>query len=232
VNLCIAEAPDADAWWILNPDTEPEPSALRLLVERLAAGDCDAVGGVLSFPDGRVQSVGGLWRGWAARAVSLGRDKSLSDVSMARAELERRQNYLSGASMLVSRRFRELAGPMREDYFLYCEEVEWCLRACARGARLGFASEARVMHRQGSTTGHDMSFRRQARMPVYLNERNRLLLTRDRFPSLLPLAAVVAFGLIFLRFARRGAWRQLSYAIDGWRAGLAGERGQPAWVRP
>ena len=23
VNVCLAAAPDADAWWILNPDTEP-----------------------------------------------------------------------------------------------------------------------------------------------------------------------------------------------------------------
>ena len=31
VNACIAAAPDADAWWILNPDTSPEPGALAAL---------------------------------------------------------------------------------------------------------------------------------------------------------------------------------------------------------
>jgi GT2 family glycosyltransferase len=230
VNLGVAESPAADAWWLLNPDTEPSPTALSRLVERLEAGHCEAVGGALCFPDGSVQSLGGHWRRWAARAVSIGRGPRSREGSVSASEVERWQNYLSGASMLASRRFWELAGPLREDYFLYCEEVEWCLRGQARGARLGYAPLAEVVHHQGTTTGASVDIRRQARMPVYLNERNRILLTRDRFPIWLPAAAVVAFLLIFLKFARRRAWAQLGYALEGWRAGLANERGRPAWV--
>lgn len=230
VNLGVSETPGADAWWVLNPDTEPRPSTLSWLLERLAAGSCDAVGGVLRFPDGSIQSFGGHWRRWAARAVSIGRGRAAGTRDIDVQEVERWQNYLSGASMLVTRRFEELAGPLREDYFLYCEEVEWCLRATARGARLGFAPCAEVVHHQGTTTGASINIREQSRMPVYLNERNRILLTRDHFPNWLPAAAVVAFLLIFLKFARRRAWTQLGYALEGWRAGLANERGRPAWV--
>ena len=132
--------------------------------------------------------------------------------------------------MLVGRRFWETAGPMREDYFLYCEEVEWCLRAIELGLRLGFAPKAVVLHQQGASTGASTDVRRQARTPVFLGERNRLILTRDRFPGALPMAVVAAFLLIFLRFARRGAWRQMGYAMAGWRAGLADERGPPDWI--
>jgi GT2 family glycosyltransferase len=230
VNVCLREAPGADAWWVLNPDTLPDPGALAAMVARLQRGDCDAVGSVVYADSGTIQSVGGLWRRALARAVSIGHGQPLDRLPALAGEVEARQNYLNGASMLVSARFVTVAGPMREDYFLYCEEVEWCLRAQARGLRLGFADDARVMHHQGTSTGYSAEIRRQGRMPVYLNERNRLLLTRDLTPGWLPLTAVLAIALLLARFARRGAWRQLGYALQGWRAGLRGERGIPAWV--
>ena len=62
VNRGVAETLDADAWWVLNPDTEPHPEAMARYVARLQAGDCDAVGGTLYLPSGEVQSHGGAWR--------------------------------------------------------------------------------------------------------------------------------------------------------------------------
>lgn len=229
VNLCLANAPAADAWWILNPDTEPAPDALQLMLARLVLGGCDAVGCTLYLPDGRVQSYGGLWRSWLARAESLGIGARL-EAAVDPAEVERVQNYLNGASMLVGRRFLDVAGPMREDYFLYCEEVEWCLRAVSRGLVLGFAQAARVLHRQGTTTGAGGARNRQPRLPVYLGERNKVLLTRDLFPRRVVVATVAAVALLLLRYGRYGAWRQIGYGLAGLRAGLGDERGRPAWL--
>jgi N-acetylglucosaminyl-diphospho-decaprenol L-rhamnosyltransferase len=70
----------------------------------------------------------------------------------------------------------------------------------------------------------------RSRQSVYLDERNKLLVTRDLFASRLPIAAAASFALIFLRFARRGAWKQVGYALQGWLAGLANRRGPPDWV--
>jgi len=226
VNRCLAQAPSVDAWWILNPDTEPQPGALAALMARLERGDCEAVGGKLYWADGRVQAYGGLWRPWLARAVSLGLGAPLA-AEVDAAAIERTQNYLNGASMLVGRRFLEAAGPMREDYFLYGEEVEWCLRAQVRGLRLGFAPEAEVLHGHGTTTGAGMARTRQPRLPVYLGERNKMLLTRDLFAARLPVAAAAALALLSLRYLGRGAWRQFGYALAGWWAGLRGRRGAP-----
>jgi GT2 family glycosyltransferase len=230
VNLCVLEAADADAWWVLNPDTSPRPDALDKLVDRLRRRDCGAVGAVMCSDAAVIQSVGGLWRSRLARAVSLGHGRTLDDLPALAHGIEARQNYLNGASMLIERDAWNRVGPMREDYFLYCEEVEWCLRARERGVALGFSPEAIVVHQQGTTTGNPRDKRRQGRIPVYLNERNRLLLTRDMTPGRLWLAAAMAFGLIFLRFARRGAWKQVGYAVRGWWAGLRDERGRPSWA--
>lgn len=229
VNIAMRASPDADAWWVLNPDTAPHEAALARLVERLQVGDCEAVGSTVHSPSGVVQNRGGVWNAWLARAVSLEQGLQLQ-AGRSPAELEARVNYLSGASMLVGRRFLERVGPMREDYFLYAEEVEWCLRAQQLGCTLGMAVEARIPHHQGSSTGSVSRIADRHHMPVYLDERNKMLLTRDRFPLRLPVAATSAFLLLFLRFARRGAWKQLGYAMSGWLAGLMNKRGKPPWL--
>jgi GT2 family glycosyltransferase len=214
---------------VLNPDTLPEPGALEALVERLGRGDCAAVGGPIRLPNGLVQTYGGLWQRPLARAVSLGHGRPATDP-VDPAEIEQRQNYLSGASMLVGRALLEAVGPMREDYFLYCEEVEWCLRAAAAGLRLGFAPDAVVVHKQGGSTGAAVDLRQRSRLSVYLNERNRVLVSRDSQPALLPLTMWTTLATLLLRFGKRGAWRQLGYALQGWWAGLSGKRGEPPWM--
>ncbi len=224
VNACISAAPDAEAWWILNPDAQPRPGALSAMVERLERGGCDAVGGPLLISEDRIQSYGGVWRPWLARAVSIGYAAPLRPAPAAEA-IETAQNYLNGASMLVGRRFLERAGRMREDYFLYCEEVEWCLRAGALGLRLGFAPGGVVLHHGGTSTGNTGALRTRSRLATYLGERNRLLLTRDLFPGRLLVAAPMAAALFTLRYGRALAFRQLGYAFAGWLAGLRNERG-------
>jgi N-acetylglucosaminyl-diphospho-decaprenol L-rhamnosyltransferase len=231
VNVCLAAAPAADAWWVLNPDTEADPDAMAALLRRLAVGDCDLIGGTVHSPEGRVESRGGRWWPRFARSASIGFGEPL-DGPVDAGEVERLAAYVSGACMLVSRRFLDAVGPMREDYFLYCEEVEWCLRGQARGLRLGYAPDARVLHHKGTTTGSVSDWKRRPKAPVYLDERNKILLTRDLFGEKLPVAALAALAILTLRFGKRRAWRQLGYAFEGWFAGLANRRGAPAWLRP
>jgi len=229
VNRAMAAAPKADAWWVLNPDTRPEPGALAALVARLDQGDCEAVGGVVMMTTGQVQSYGGYWQKRLARAVSLGYGTPAS-AQVDGGRIEGRQNYLNGACMLVGRAFAAAAGPMREDYFLYCEEVEWCLRARKAGMRLGFAGDALVLHKQGTSTGAHADLTTRSKLSVYLNERNRVLVSRDLYPQLLPLAVLTVLATSIIRFGKRRAWRQLGYAVQGWWAGGRNERGIPRWA--
>jgi N-acetylglucosaminyl-diphospho-decaprenol L-rhamnosyltransferase len=229
VNVCLVESPGAEAWWVLNPDTVPEPDAMAGLAAKLSDGTCEAVGCPLHLASGMVQSYGGRWQGWIARPVSIGHGNPLN-VPTDPVRVERSQNYLNGASMLIGRRFLVEVGLMREDYFLYCEEVEWCLRGVARGMRLGFAPDARVLHFQGTTTGAGGSLAGRSRLSIYLGERNKILTTRDCFPGRLPVATLSALLLHVWRFGRCGAWRQLGYGLAGLWAGLSGERGAPAWA--
>ena len=229
VNFCMDVNPDADGWWILNPDARPLPDALSALIARLSEGNCEAVGGVLYHENNVVQAYGGRWRGWLARSESIGIGARLSEPVNAK-NIEHSMNYLLGASMLVTKVFRQTVGPMREDYFLYCEEVEWFLRARRHGMRLGFAPQSLVAHVQGGTTGSAAAIRHRPKLPIYLDERNKLHVVRDTTPLRLPVAILAAFGLLTLRYLKHGAFRSWRYARAGWWGGVRGERGIPDWL--
>lgn len=230
INLCLEAAGIGfSAAWILNPDTEPEPGALAAMLRRLERGDVDGVGSMVISTDGRVQSYGGRWRSWLAVGGSIGL-RARADDPVDPAAIEAQQAYLSGASMLVSRRFIEVNGPMRADYFLYVEEVEWCLRARRRGLRLGFAPDAVVRHHQGTTTGWAGPFNERPKLSIYLDARNRVRLTQQMSPWFLPTAIAGILAHSLWRYGRRGAWRQVGYVFEGVLAGLRGECGRPAWA--
>ena len=226
-NRCIVARPGAGAWWIVNPDARPAPDAMALLVAQLSTGTVDAVGGTLLRDDGRVQAYGGRWNPRIARAVSIGSGASYDPAAAPGAEA---LDYILGASLMFTPRFLEVAGPMREDYFLYGEEVEWCLRAKARGLSLGIEPRAVISHAQGTTTGDGGAFARRPRLPVYLDQRNKILILRDTASSAVWLRAVGSLVALAARSVSHRGWRQFGYGVAGWFDGLRGRRGVPAWL--
>jgi N-acetylglucosaminyl-diphospho-decaprenol L-rhamnosyltransferase len=212
--------------WILNPDTRPEPGALSALIDHADAGSYGCVGSRLVLEEsGRIEMYGGTWRPMVARGVSLGFGAG-KDVAPDVAAIEARLEWVCGASLFASRDFVDQVGPMDERYFLYNEEVDWCMR---RGAlRLGYAHASIVHHGFGKATGSSLDSVRRSPLSVYLEERNRLLLTRKHAPSLYPLVLPATLALTAL-YVRKGAFRNFGYALLGWLAGALGCKGRP-WL--
>lgn len=230
INRCIAARPGQDYYWVLNSDTVPQPDALAAMIADLERRGLDAIGGPVVAPDGTIGTCGGGWLRWVAGPTAIGKGQP-ADPAPDTATVELRLAFISGASLLVTRHFIAAAGLMREDYFLYGEEVEWCLRARRRGLALGFSPGGAVLHFQGSTTGSGYGLAVQGRMPIYLNERNRVLILYDTEPE--PIVAIAAFGALLLigwRYGRRGAWRAMKIALTGWWDGLRNRRGKPGWL--
>jgi GT2 family glycosyltransferase len=229
VLTALADDPSWSAVWILNPDTEPEPGALAALLRRLDEGDYGIVGSRLVLKSqGFVQMYAGRWRPWLARGFNIGRGRPVEEIPDVDA-IEREMDYVCGASMLVRRSYIEAVGPMQEDYFLYAEEVDWCLR---RGSyRLGYAHDSIVVHEQGATIGTHADRRLRSGFSIFLDERSKLLLTRRFYPRIYPLVAIAALMLTF-QYLKARAYANFGHAISGWWAGLRGETGFPARFSP
>ena len=80
-----------------------------------------------------------------------------------------------GAAMTVSRKAIEQVGLMAEHYFLYYEELDWCLQLQKAGYKTWFAPESLIFHKESMSTG------KQSPLKEYFKTRNRLLLARRQF---------------------------------------------------
>lgn len=226
VNVSLAQLGPAGRWsalWILNPDTEPHPDALTALIARAREG-YGMVGSRLVLKETqRVQCYGGYWRPTMASARNIGMNAP-RDARPDIAALERRMDYVNGASLFATRACVDATGLLEERYFLYCEEIDWVFR---RGAhRLGYAHDSLVYHAHGATIGSNRNRRARSPLSVYLDERNRHLFTRRFYPARYPLVFLTTL-LFTLQYVRAGAFRNFGVALEGWFAGVRGEEGLP-----
>jgi GT2 family glycosyltransferase len=145
----------APAVLALDPDAVVPPGALSRLLSTLEAdASVAAVGPLIRNLDGTVQRHG-LFRPrpYTALIVLLG----LGRLPFLRREVERYYGVhargpatpvelLTGACLMFRRAAFAAVGPFDERFFVYCEDVDWCIRAGEAGWRLLFVPEVDVAH--------------------------------------------------------------------------------------
>lgn len=192
--------------WVLNNDTEVDPSALG---ELLAVADADrrvgAVGSVLLDMERR-QRV----RTWGGGSL----DRWTGRTCDARGAGDR-IDYLTAASVLLRSRAVRLVGDFDERYFFTWEDVDLCRRLVDGGWRLAVAERARVWHRWGGTL--------DALAPERLEEHAAGLVRFQRTHSPVPWLTTVPmlgwYGVTAVRRRTPALWRS---AWRGWRRGWRG----------
>jgi GT2 family glycosyltransferase len=159
---------------VINNDTLVEPDFLDPLVDVLLGdpGSAVATGTICYYPEkDTVQYGGGALIGWRASGFSKNVGNPYSTVAHAQVSPV---TFASGCLMLVrASDIREL-GMFDERFFLYCEDVELCLRFSRAGRRLLYVPQSRIFHR--------MVHRSERPLPYYFMFRNRLLLV-DLLPG-------------------------------------------------
>ncbi|MBL9058829.1 MAG: glycosyltransferase family 2 protein, partial [Mangrovicoccus sp.] len=220
----LARFPDIGHLWVLNPDSVVPPEALVALAARLGTGVPYALlGGRVAYvrPADMIQIDGGTVnrRTGVTGNLNLGLPDSTTPPPDPAAI-----DFIMGANMVASRAFYEAVGPMREDYFLYYEEVDWAMR---RGdLPLVYCEGFRIYHRAGSAIGSPTLSRIATPFSLYFKHRGRMMFLRRFFPRNAP------FGYAFtLAYAARLLVRHRAPAEA--RAVIAGAFGlaPPAAVR-
>lgn len=132
--------------WLLNPDTEVAPEALRSLVDELErAQDCGAAGSKIYYAGSppRIWSAGGSIDSAQMQIQMRGNGEADSPRWNAPTDCD----YLPGCSMLIRAEVFRTVGLLPEEYFMYFEETDWCCRARARGFRLRYVPQSVVVHK-------------------------------------------------------------------------------------
>lgn len=188
----LARDPEIQRFWILNPDSIAAPDTPYLFATAPAGPRQDFAlmsGRILYLGGGNdvIQTDGGRLRPTGVSASLNMRRRTSDTPEPDPATLD----YLSGASLVVSRRFYETVGPMTEDYFLYYEEVDWAMR---RGdLPLAWARGAFVWHRAGTSIGSGSLDRAPSDFSLYFLHRARMRFVWRFKPMNLPVA--LAFSL-------------------------------------
>ncbi|MFN7197106.1 MAG: glycosyltransferase family 2 protein, partial [Hylemonella sp.] len=202
--------------WVLNNDTVVQPDALQRALDRMAANPAIGLCGstLLYFDEPQmVQAFGGaIYSRWSGRSRHVGAFKTLADVPADGRAVEPQFSYVVGAAMLASRAFLERVGLMREDYFLYCEEIDWATRGEAANFRLGYAPSSVVLHKEGASIGTAASG--GSPLSLYYLFRNRLRFAW-RFHRLF-MPTVLFFCLLDVaKLLLRARWPQARAAMRG-----------------
>jgi GT2 family glycosyltransferase len=133
---------------LLNDDTTVEPGALRALVEALVArptwGACQAK--LLLMDDPRLLDTAGSFltsTGFLVHRGAFGPEERFTESEEIFAA--------KGAALLFRRAALSETGGFDPDFFAYFEETDLCWRLWLAGWAVGFAADARVLHRLGGT---------------------------------------------------------------------------------
>ncbi len=146
----------------LNPDCVVPPAALDRMREVMEQNPRAGMAGCLLVnPDGTEQA--GCRRELPTLSTAFTRALGLS--RLARHGRGPLRDYvlegqplqdgpteveaISGAFMFVRRGALEQVGPLDEEYFLHCEDLDWCMRFRQSGWPVLFVPDVRVVHDKG-----------------------------------------------------------------------------------
>ena len=164
---------------LLNNDTVIEPQFLKKLVE---AGESEEKIGILGpeiykCDTNEIHFAGGKinWLYNKAKHVPGAND------------------YITGACLLIKRKLIDKIGLMPEEYFLYFEDAEWCLRARRAGFSCRVVKNARIGHKVSKNTQeHSFSY-------VYYHYRNGLIFAKRNAPFLIKIMVYKLSFFVYLK---------------------------------
>lgn len=157
--LKIRQAPDALP---LNSDTIVHPGAIAKLLEYSREHpEYGIIGPKLLNSDGSLQfscrrfpnPVAALFRNTPIGKLfpknRFTREYLMQDADHSSA---REVDWVSGAAFLVTKRVIEEVGTFDEEYFMYCEDMDWCWRVWEHGQKVAYYPESVITHAIGRST--------------------------------------------------------------------------------
>lgn len=148
---------------LMNSDVVVTPSSVGALYRIWKRMDFPAILGPMHYEeDGFPQQT---WGGFPDSANELKR-KQIEQAAAKRESWARREllkeacrtrdvHWISGSCMLFARSTAKEIGPWDQNFFLFFEDIDWCLRAKKLDLRVIHTPEVRVTHAHGASVNAD-----------------------------------------------------------------------------
>ena len=213
-NLGIQTAHGKYLFFINNDAILPQPSALSLLINRLASSDqigmvCPKI--KFSWGDHRIQ-----YASYTPLSKITLRNKSIGfgEEDNGQYNIAHPTPYAHGAAMMVKKEVIEKVGMMPECYFLYYEELDWSMMIRRNGYEIWYEPTCTIFHKESQTTGQ------QSPLKTYYITRNRLLFAQrnitgiERFITYIYLIGIVTVKDI-LKYLNKGQVNMAKAVMKG-----------------
>jgi GT2 family glycosyltransferase len=172
---------------LLNPDTYIRPGAVKELHSFLLANPkVGIVGSRLEDPDATPQRSAfrfpSVWTELDS-GLRLGIVSKLLKNKIAAPPVRddaHETEWCAGASMMIRRELFEKLGLLDDRYFLYYEEVDFCMAAKRAGWSTWYVPASHVVHLVGQSSGVTDTRRAPIRRPPYWFESRRLFFLKNR----------------------------------------------------
>ncbi len=194
---------------LLNPDTIVRAGAVTALVEFMDANPRVGIAGSrLEHLDGEGQRSAFRFHTVLSElehGLRLGPVSKMLTKHIVAPEIPTTTSptdWVAGASMIIRRSVIDAIGLMDERYFMYFEEVDFCLRANRAGWPCWYVPQSRVVHLVGQASGVTDASRAKRRRPAYWFDSRRWYFVKNhgRFKTFL---ADIAWAIGFAVFRGR-----------------------------
>ena len=160
-NVGVQAALDSgcDAVLLLNNDTFVEVSTLQMLYEAANRHPesllCPKI--LYASDAKRLWYAGGLWKG--GRIAHRG----LRELDYGQYNREEQTAWGTGCALWIPRGAIDQVGMLDDEFKLYYEDVEFCIRCKANGIETTYVPSSRVWHKVSSSLGGHGTFKKQRR---------------------------------------------------------------------
>ncbi len=220
-NIGIQHAKETGCNYILllNNDTYVDKEFLRYFLECVHKYDDKAViAGKILYADApsKIWYAGGKINWLTGRTVHYG----IHEPDDGKYDDEKIVTFISGCCMFLPIKIIDIVGLMDEDYFLYCEDTDYCLRILKAGYRIMYEPKSKIYHKINASTN------KIAGIQTYYLVRNKLYIIKKHIK---PIFKPLSYVYIFLETIKRtlcGEYEKKSvvYGIRDFKRNIIGER--------
>ena len=159
----------ADYVMLLNNDTLVEPNFLDEMLNTVKGNAKVGLVGckIMYYPKKDTIWYGGGYINWFK---FIGVHYGLKEIDNGQCDREKEIDFMTGCCMLIKREVFEKTGLLSDDYFMYFEDVDFCVKVKDSGYKIWYNPKAVIYHKVGlSGGGEESSF------SIKWGTRNRLL---------------------------------------------------------